>query len=93
MADADPKTIHLSDYRPFSHLVQGVTLTFRLHPEATRVLAAITLAPNPASAPDQDLRLDGEGLRLIACRIDGIAVTPAVDAVSLTIAASALPSG
>lgn len=93
MSDATPTTVHLSDYRPFSHLVTEVALTFRLHPGATRVLARISFAPNPRAASGADLRLDGEGLRLIACAVNGVAITPLVDAVSLTIAAAGLPDG
>jgi aminopeptidase N len=93
MSDTAPKTIHLSDYTPFSHLVTGVALTFRLHPMATRVLARISLAPNPDAKPGGDLRLDGEGLRLVACAVDGGMITPLVDAVSMIIPAKALPAG
>ena len=63
---SDRKTVYLSDYQPFTHLVRQVRLTFRLAPKATRVIARIDLAPNPARPGGHDLRLDGEGLRLIA---------------------------
>jgi aminopeptidase N len=93
MSDATPRTVHLSDYRPHSHLVTAVTLTFRLHPTSTRVLARISFAPNPRADAGAELRLDGEGLRLVSCTVDGVAVTPLVDAVSLTIPAAGLPDG
>ncbi|MDZ4395750.1 aminopeptidase N [Cypionkella sp.] len=89
----DPRTIRLSDYQPYSHALDRVELTFKLHPTATRVLARLHLAPNPAARMGQDLRLDGEGLRLIACAVDGQAVQPSVDATGLTLAAALLPAG
>ena len=90
MLDAQ-KTIHLADYQPFTHLVERVDLTFRLAPAATRVLARLHLAPNPARPGRHPLRLDGEGLRLLACAVDGQAVAPALDDRGLTIAAEDLP--
>ncbi|MDZ4309954.1 MAG: aminopeptidase N [Cypionkella sp.] len=89
----DPRTIRLSDYQPYSHALDRVELTFKLHPTATRVLARLHLAPNPAARTGQDLRLDGEGLRLIACAVDGQAVQPSLDATGLTLAAALLPAG
>ena len=37
-------------------------------------LARLALAPNPARPGRHDLRLDGEGLRLLALRLDGVAL-------------------
>ncbi|SEM93898.1 aminopeptidase N [Gemmobacter aquatilis] len=82
--------VKLVDYQPFSHVLNRVELTFRLAPQATRVLARLHLAPNPAG-PGGDLRLDGEGLRLIALALDGVALEATPDATGLTIAAQALP--
>ena len=89
----EAQTIHLADYQPYTHLVEAVSLTFRLSPTATRVLAELRLAPNPARPGRHDLRLDGEGLRLVACAIDGVMVSPAVDPAGMTIAAKSLPKG
>jgi aminopeptidase N len=93
MNSESPKTVYLSDYQPFTHLVRGVALTFRLAPKATRVLARLDLSPNPARPGTHDLRLDGEGLRLISARIAeaDLAVTP--DDSGLTIPAALLPKG
>lgn len=89
----DPRTIRLSDYQPYNHLLDRVELTFKLHPTATRVLARLHLAPNPVARPGQDLRLDGEGLRLIACAVDGRSLQVVPDATGLTLAAGLLPQG
>ncbi len=88
-----PTTIFLADYQPFTHLVDKVELTFRLAPSWTRVLARLALRPNPERPGHHLLRLDGEGLKLLSCRIDGQAVEAKADDRGLTIPAQALPSG
>jgi aminopeptidase N len=90
MDDAAPQTIYLADYRPYPWIVTGVDLTFRLHPTATRVIARIGFAPNPANPSDR-LDLQGEGLRLIGARIDGAEVTPEVGPRGLGVAAPSRP--
>jgi aminopeptidase N len=90
---SEQKTVYLADYQPYSHLVDSVDLTFRLHPKATRVLARLKLRPNPERKDRSHVRLDGEGVTLISCRLDGQTITPAIDAQSLTIAAHELPHG
>ena len=89
----DPRTIRLADYQPFAFLLPQVALTFRLAPQATRVLARLEFTPNPARPGRHDLRLHGEALRLISAAVDGRAVVPAVDETGLTIAAADLPEG
>ncbi|MBA3910272.1 MAG: aminopeptidase N [Rhodobacter sp.] len=90
---AAQKSVHLADYQPYTHLIDGVELTFRLQPSATRVTARLALRPNPARPGRHALRLNGEGLKLLSCLVDGQPVTPKTDARSLTIAAKALPAG
>jgi aminopeptidase N len=87
------ETIRLSDYLPFTHIVEAVDLTFRLHPTATRVLARIRLVPNPARPGHHDLRLDGESLTLIAVSVDGTPVQATPDGTGLTLPAAQLPAG
>lgn len=85
---SQPSVIHLSDYTPFSHPVSTVHLTFHLDPTATRVRAEIQFEGGTG-----DLRLDGIDLKLLSATINGIAVTPTVDADGLTVAAADLPDG
>ena len=92
MKDAQAQVIHLSDYQPFTHLIDAVHLTFRLDPSATRVVARIGFQPNPASKGG-DLRLDGEKLKLISASIDGKQVEPKITDTDMTIAADNLPDG
>ncbi len=88
-----PATIRLADYTPPSHLIDHTALTFRLDPGATLVLSEIRFRPNPAAPPGADLRLDGEGLELIAAAIDGRAIDARPDATGLTLPAGTLPDG
>ncbi len=91
MTDATPQPVFLADYRPYSHLVDGVELTFRLAPKATRVQARLHLRPNPSARGHHVLRLDGEGLRLISLRLDGALIDVTPDATGLTIPGAHLP--
>jgi len=85
--------VKLADYQPYTHLLDQVELTFRLAPLATRVLARLQFRPNPARPGRHPLRLNGEGVRLLSCLIDGGLIQPAVDPLGLTLAAKAVPAG
>jgi aminopeptidase N len=89
----DPRTVYLTDYQPFSHVLDSVHLTFRLDPHQTRVTARLSLAANPARPGLHDLRLDGENLVLISAKIAGEPVACHLDDEGLTIAAADLPAG
>jgi aminopeptidase N len=82
--------VRLADYRPFPFAVRQVALTVRLAPRATRVVARVDYAPRGGGA---DLRLDGEGLRLIRATLDGVALAVTPDDSGLTLPAAALPEG
>lgn len=82
MRDAAPKTIYLSDYKPFGYQIDTVELTFDLHPNATRVKSRIAFVP--VADADDTFFLHGENLNLISARIDGVAVTPEVTDQGLT---------
>lgn len=93
MADgtaADPRTVHLKDYAPFSWVIDGVDLTFALAPRGTRVTSRIRFRPNPDAAARGPFFLHGEDLRLIEARIDGRPVAPEVTPEGLT---CAVPDG
>ena len=93
MRDTAPQPIYLADYQPPPFLVDAVDLTFRLAPQATRVIAKIRFRRNPAATQGHDLRLDGEGLNLISAGLNGTPVTALPDATGLTIPAADLPEG
>ncbi len=90
MRDAAPQTIYLKDYTPFGYLIDGVSLTFKLHPTKTRVLSRIQFRPNP-DATDTTFFLHGEELTLISAKIDGQAITPTVTEEGLTAEAPNAP--
>ena len=92
MNDASPKAILLADYQPFPYLLDHVALHFKLHPTQTRVTARLSFAPNPAAAPGQDMRLDGEKLALTSLMLNGKPLNFTPDETGLTLPASALPS-
>ncbi len=75
MPEAEPKTIHLSDYTAPAWLIDKVDLTFRLHPTKTRVLSRIAFRPNP-DATSREFFLHGQDLRLIRAAVDGQEITP-----------------
>ena len=77
-----PDPIFLADYRPFPFRIDTVDLTFHLAPRATRVVARLTITPLSAGA---DLRLDGEGPRLMSLAVDGVARDVTPDATGLTL--------
>ncbi|OUS22096.1 aminopeptidase N [Rhodobacterales bacterium 59_46_T64] len=70
-------TIYLKDYTPPAYLVDSVALTFRLAPKATRVVSRIQFRPNP-DHENRDFFLEGEELKLIWAKIDGVDITPHV---------------
>jgi aminopeptidase N len=87
------KAVFLADYLPFTHLIDTVDLTFRLSPKATLVRARLAFRPNPERPGRHPLRLDGEGLKLLGCLLDGQEIKPKVDKRGLTLAAKLLPDG
>jgi aminopeptidase N len=77
MREGTPAPVRLEAYRPPDFLVPAVRLTIDLHPERTRVHAALDLRRNPAGARDADLVLDGgPGVRLLSLKVAGMALRP-----------------
>ena len=83
MSQTAPQQIYLRDYQPPAYLVDDVHLTFKLSPNATRVISKVRFRPNPA-ATQTTFFLHGEDLRLITAAIDGTAITPDVTPQGLT---------
>src|SRR5262245_26024594 len=54
--------VRLADYRPSDWLIDTVALNVSLHPTATRVVATLSLKPNPAGREGAPLALDGDEL-------------------------------
>ena len=64
MRTETPPAIRLEDYAPPAWLVDELSLTFRLQPEVTKVVARMKVRPNP-QASGGPLFLHGEALKLI----------------------------
>src|SRR5215470_907951 len=71
MRTDEPRLVRLQDYRPPDWLVDTVELDVSLAPAATRVRAMLLLKPNPKAAAPAPLLLDGDGLTLVALKLDG----------------------
>jgi aminopeptidase N len=87
MKTAEPRAIHLKDYRPPAYRITDVSLDFRLDPDATRVTATMQVERATARAHDP-LVLDGQRLKLISVKVDGVKLSPSaytVDDASLTL--------
>jgi aminopeptidase N len=67
------KAIHRSDYRPPSFWIDNVDLQFDLDPKSTVVTSRLSVRRN-TDAPTGPLELDGEGLKLLRLKIDGVLV-------------------
>lgn len=80
--------IRLSDYRPPSHLIKNIHLTFDLEEDKTRVLCKMHIEQNTAQSA---LTLNGENLKLLSIKLDGCPLTSdqyALDDETLTIKAT-----
>ncbi|MBU1447783.1 MAG: aminopeptidase N [Gammaproteobacteria bacterium] len=70
MTKTPPVTIYRKDYTAPSYWVNTVEMGFDLDPAATRVATRITLQRNSAS-PNKDVELLGDGVKLVALRMNG----------------------
>jgi aminopeptidase N len=66
------QVFRLEDYRPSPFLIPETDLTFRLTPEATVVIAKLTVERREDTPLDAPLVLDGDGLMLKRLEIDGM---------------------
>jgi aminopeptidase N len=67
----ETRPVRLSEYRPPDWLVETVDLDVRLHPTKAPVRTTLKLKPNPAAGVPAPLHLDGDGLMLVALKLDG----------------------
>jgi aminopeptidase N len=68
--------VRLADYRPSDYLIDTVVLDFLLHDTATKVLAKLSMRPNPAGRAGAPLVLDGDGLTAKKILLDGKDISP-----------------
>src|SRR5258706_2530960 len=73
MKPAEPRAIHLKDYRPPAYRIPEIALDFDLDGARTRVTARMKVVRAvPAAEP---LVLDGHGLELVSVKLDGKALS------------------
>jgi aminopeptidase N len=65
------KPICLADYHPPDYLIDTVHLDVRLDTHASRVIARLSIRPNPKGRSAADLTLDGDGLVAKRIVLDG----------------------
>lgn len=70
------KPVHLKDYRVPDYLIDKADLDVKLHKEATRVSARLSIRPNPKGRPGAPLALDGDGLAVKTIMLDGAILDP-----------------
>jgi aminopeptidase N len=75
MRTEEARPIRLADYRPPDWLVETVALDVALDPTKSRVRATIRFKPNPAAGVPAPLVLDGDGVNLVAVKLDGAALS------------------
>jgi aminopeptidase N len=66
----------LDDYSPSDWLIPQTELSFRLDPTNTRVVAKLTIEPRGGATQNVPLTLDGDGLKLVSLKIDGVDLAP-----------------
>jgi aminopeptidase N len=71
MRTDETRPVRLSEYRPPDWLVETVDLDVQLHPTRAPVRATLKLKPNPAAGAPAPLHFDGDGLTLVALKLDG----------------------
>jgi aminopeptidase N len=70
---AEPRPVHLKDYRPPDWLIEAVELEFELGEETTVVTARLAIRRNH-DGPARPLVLDGQQLKTLSVAIDGRAL-------------------
>ncbi len=70
----DPPVIRREDYKPYPWLVPETRLHFDLDLDKARISSKLTVKRNPASEPESEMRLDGDGLKALSVKVDGEAI-------------------
>jgi len=70
MRTEQASAIHLADYRVPDFLIDTVHLTAKLDGANTRIIAELTMRPNPKGRAGAPLQLDGDELRLVSLALD-----------------------
>jgi len=71
MKTEDPRTIHAEDYQPPAYTISAAHLTFDLSPKKTTVRSHLVIERTGGISAGQQLRLDGEKLKLLGIKLNG----------------------
>src|SRR5437868_2129799 len=81
IAEAPPSPTHIAirreDYQPPDWLVPEIALDFDLDADCTRVGARLEVTRN--GNHDRPLRLDGDQLKLLLLKVNGLEVSPRIE--------------
>lgn len=75
MRSETAQLIKLQDYKETPYAIDSVSLVFKLHPEATKVISTLTLSRRDGKDAGTALELDGDELTLFSVAINGKALT------------------
>ncbi len=75
MREGPAPLIRREDYAVPAFWIRSVDLTFDLDPAKTLVASKLAIERDPAGAPGQPLKLQGDGLTLLRCLADGESVS------------------
>jgi aminopeptidase N len=76
MRTSQGQPVRLQDYRVPDFLIDSVEMDISLDRHATRVVATLTMRPNPLGDDGASLRLDGDELELVGLRLDDSELDP-----------------
>ena len=85
------QVFRLEDYRPSDYLIPQTRLTVRLAPDATTVVAELTIERRPGGDAAAPLVLDGDGLKLKRIELESVA-QPAHEATPERLVLNDLPA-
>ncbi len=68
--------VRLAEYRVPDFLIDHVEMDISLDRDAARVIAELSLRPNPRGRADAALTLDGDELTLVSLALDGALLSP-----------------
>ena len=80
-AAAAPVEYFRKDYKPLSHTVSNVELSFDIHPGTTTVTSKLTITPNQSEGEKEDFYLNGDStcLTLKSLSLNGKALVEGID--------------
>ena len=70
------RIIRLSEYQPPAYRIPQISMIVQFGDEQTRVITVLEVEKNSTQSADQALVLDGDELRLVSLKLNGVALSP-----------------